>query len=100
MSINGFDEITANQFVENFDDFLEFYDRINKVIDISHLKKVKVKKNKNKNLKFDNQKIVFTGFRSKEIETFINDNGGEVTNSISGNTKLLIYINSKKKVQS
>ena len=32
---------------------------------------------------FENKKVVFSGFRDKEMETFIKNNGGKLLNSIS-----------------
>ena len=43
--------------------------------------------------KFENKKIVLTGFRSTEISEFIEKNGGEATNSVSKNTSLVICVN-------
>ena len=100
IEITGFDDTTTSQFVNNFKDFIKFYDQINKSINISQLKKKVTKKKKKGNLHFENQKIVFTGFRSKEIEKFINDNGGEVTGNVSGNTKLVVYVNKDNKPSS
>jgi DNA ligase (NAD+) len=40
---------------------------------------------------FENQIIVFTGFRDKNLETLIIEGGGKVSTSVSGNTTLLIY---------
>lgn len=37
------------------------------------------------------ESIVFTGFRSKELEQAIKDNGGKVTATITKSTTLLVY---------
>lgn len=89
MLVEGYSDITADKFVDNIDDFMKFYSRINKIIDISHL--LKIKKVETKGNDFDNMTIVFTGFRDKELEKFITDRGGKIGSSVSGKTSLLIY---------
>lgn len=93
--IHGFDTITATLFAENLNNFKDFFDNINDVIDISHLKKHKVNKSKGKRL-FKGEKVVMTGFRSKDIEKFIEDNGGKISSGVSSNTTLLIYTEGKE----
>lgn len=44
----------------------------------------------NKKQKLANMKIVFTGFRSKELEDEIIKNGGLVVNNINSRTNILI----------
>jgi len=34
---------------------------------------------------------VLTGFRDKELEKFIEENGGSVSSSVSANTSLVVY---------
>ena len=81
--IDGFDDITANIFVNNFKSFLDFYNNI------KHLISIKEKKIK-KNGKYKDQKIVVSGFRDKNILEYIENEGGILTNSISKNTDLLV----------
>lgn len=93
--IQGFDETTAAQFADNFHAFLEFFKELEKIerINVEHIKvkdKVKIT-----DTKFKNQKVVFTGFRSKEWEEFIIKNGGEVSTGVSKNTTLLVHKNSE-----
>lgn len=95
--ISGFDDITSSQFSKNMKDFKKYFEKINKVYSIQHIKKNNPFKNKNKNKNktkniFDNQKIVFTGFRKdKDIQQFIENNGGTITSAVSGSTNLVIY---------
>ena len=89
IKLDGFDTKTATLFSENFKSFVNFFKKINKVHDISHLKHYKTKVNKKLLLK--DYKIVFTGFRSKELEEFIETNGGKVSSSVSSNTTLVIH---------
>jgi len=91
LKIDGFADILAKKFVENFSDFKKFYEEINKIHDISHLVKIVKEVKQNKKNILDNEKIVFTGFRSDDIKEFIENNGGKVSTSVSGNTTILIH---------
>lgn len=81
--IDGFDDITANIFVNNFKSFMNFYNNIKNLISI----KEKIVK---KNGKYKDMKIVVSGFRDKDIISYIENEGGVLTNSISKNTDLLV----------
>jgi len=88
--IEGFDEITAKQFVDALDKFIEFLDEIPKNIkDRLMLDTIPKKKNKKK-VSLNGIKIVFTGFRNKQWEQIISDLGGEISNSVSKNTNILV----------
>lgn len=88
--IDGFDTITATQFVDNIDKFKIFLGSLEKIniINIKHLKEVN---KKNKGELFLNKKIVLTGFRGHGIDEFITKNGGTISSSVSKNTDLIIY---------
>ncbi len=81
--IDGFDDITANIFVSNFKSFLDFYNNIKNLISIKE-KKVK------KDGKYKDMKIVVSGFRDKDIISYIENEGGILTNTVSKNTDLLV----------
>lgn len=81
--IDGFDDITANIFVSNFESFLDFYNNIKNLISIKE-KKVK------KDGKYKDMKIVVSGFRDKDIISYIENEGGILTNTVSKNTDLLV----------
>lgn len=89
--LDGFDTLTATKFAENFAEFKKFFNEINKAIDISYLETPKKIKNTGNNI-FKDQSIVLTGFRSKDIEKFIEDNGGNIKSSVSSNTDLVIFV--------
>jgi len=95
IEIDGFDEITASQFADNFGTFLKFFNELCKIdrINVANLKNVGVKITGDK---FKGHKIVFTGFRNKEWEELIIKNGGEIVTSISKNTTLLVQRNSEE----
>ena len=85
--IPGFQTTTAKQFVKNLSYFKVFLD---------NLPMLKLKSDMNKledtssgNL-FSNSHIVMTGFRDSIIEEFILLNGGNLCNTITKKTKLLI----------
>jgi NAD-dependent DNA ligase len=87
IKIDGFDEITSNQFSEYIHEFIKVFEKIPKkyqknIIDNSEIKKVSEK--------FKGKKFVFSGFRNKEWEEYIVINGGELVSSISKNTSYLI----------
>lgn len=92
IAIKGFSDITANQFCSNFDKFKDFYIKISKIKDLKRFESLKVTNiNTNKELKFNNYKFVFTGFRNDDIQKYIIENGGSVSNSISSTTNILIH---------
>jgi NAD-dependent DNA ligase len=95
INIDGFDDITASQFSNNLNRFKKFFNDLNTVIDIDHLLIVK-KKDKTKDNKLNNMKIVFTGFRDNNLEQQIEDKGGKVSSSVSKNTNLVVYVPTNK----
>lgn len=90
LTVDGFSDKLANKFAENFSDFVKFYDKVNSIYDISHLKKHKNEVKKEKDNKFENQIIVMTGFRNKEWKNIIESQGGKTTDSVSSKTTLVI----------
>ncbi len=82
--IDGWEEKTSTMFVKNFKYFIDFYNSIKKYITID------TKVNKPKEGKLTGMKIVMSGFRNKDIEKLIEDNGGELSSGISKNTSILI----------
>jgi DNA ligase (NAD+) len=90
LEVHGFSNKTATKFAENFDSFKKFYDEISKIKDISRYKKVKKKVNTHKQI-FEKKIIVFTGFRDNLLKEFILKSGGKVSDSVSGNTTILVH---------
>lgn len=93
--IDGFDTLTAELFSGNFSKFKTFYKELKKVVNISHLDNTNIKKKNKTKMRFKNEKIVFTGFRDKDMETIIEEEGGCISSSVSKNTTLLVYIDKK-----
>lgn len=86
LDLEGFDDITVNQFLEALPDFLTFYKNIRKIVNIKpHINKVK------KNGLFVDEIVVFTGFRNKDWQKFIEGEGGKVSGSVSKNSTLVVF---------
>jgi len=99
MKVEGIAEISAKLFIENLPRFYEFYDSLGvkcKGIEEKVDKLVeKVEKTENANIK--DKKFIFTGFRNKDYEKIIVENGGKVVTSISKSTHYLIVKNKTEK---
>jgi NAD-dependent DNA ligase len=87
IKLDGFDEITTKLFTDNLEEFIKLFNKLP-----SKLKKqlLVIKENVNINNRFNNLKIVFSGFRNKEWETIIEEEGGNIITSVSKNTDILI----------
>lgn len=90
--LKGYEITTAKQFANGLIKFKNFFESMSKIINLNHLKKVtKIQTKKNKIISLENEKIVFTGFRDKELEEKIEKLGGKVSTSVSSNTTLIVY---------
>ena len=83
--INGIEEKTSTLFVNNFGDFIKFYDSIKKHITLEEPKKVEIKKGE-----FTNKIVVFSSFRDSMLQKQIEDMGGKISSAVSKNTDYLI----------
>jgi len=83
--LDGFDTKTASLFVDNFKDFINFFNQIKKYIKIKELT-INIGK-------MSNIIIVFSGFRDKELQNEIELQGGKVGSTITGNTNYLVVKN-------
>jgi DNA ligase (NAD+) len=83
--IDGFNDNLSSVFVNNFDNFITFFNIISK-----HMTFKKEEKKNLKKQKYSNMIFVFTGFRDKELEKYIVEQGGKIGNSISKNTNFLV----------
>jgi len=99
VKVEGIAKISAKLFIENLPRFYEFYDSLGvkcKGIEEKVDKSVeKVEKTENANIK--DKKFIFTGFRNKDYEKIIVENGGKVVTSISKSTHYLIVKNKAEK---
>ncbi len=88
IELEGFDKITATQFVKGIGNFLKLLNEIPDEIQQRLLLEVQVEEVKSN--KMQGLKVVFSGFRDKEWEKKIVSLGGEVSTSVSKNTKILV----------
>ncbi len=104
-TINGFETKTTTKIVDNFDEFIIFYNNLIKIKpnlikeEISKSVSKKDTDSKEDETKKDIPKgyeyfvgktIVFTGFRDKNSEKILEDIGCKITSSVSKNTDLVI----------
>jgi len=96
MKVEGIAEISAKLFIENLPRFYEFYDSLGvKCKGIEEKVDKSVEKTKKANIK--DKKFIFSGFRNKDYEKIIVENGGKVVTSISKSTHYLIVKNKTEK---
>lgn len=96
MKVEGIAEISAKLFIENLPRFYEFYDSLGvKCKGIEEKVDKSVKKTEKANIK--DKKFIFSGFRNKEYEKIIVENGGKVVTTISKSTDYLIIKNKTEK---
>ncbi len=86
MDLEGFDTISVDNFLSALPAFQKFYYDISQIIEIEPYDN----KAKEAGL-FNGMTIVFTGFRDKSWEKFIELEGGKISSSVSKNTSLLVY---------
>jgi NAD-dependent DNA ligase len=82
--IDGWEEKTSTTFAKNFKTFIDFYESIKNYISVDTSVKEKVEG------KLSGYKIVMSGFRDKDLEELIEDNGGIISSGVSKNTNILI----------
>jgi NAD-dependent DNA ligase len=83
MSIEGFAEISAQSYIDNYDIFFDFI----KDLPITIEKKVEVAKVGND---LEGKQFVFTGVRRKDLEEIIESRGGKIGSGVSKNTTHLV----------
>lgn len=83
MEIEGFAEISAKVFVDNYDNFFIFVGNL----PITIVKKVEAVKI---GTDLDGKSFVFTGVRRKDLEEVIESRGGKVAGSVSKTTTYLV----------
>ena len=87
LKLEGFDEVTTNLFTNNLDEFIKLFKKLPSKIQKQLLI---IKEKQNVNNRFKDLKIVFSGFRNKEWEAIIEEEGGKVVSTVSKNTDILI----------
>ena len=85
IEINGWEEKTSTLLVNNFDDFIKFYNSIQKYLTLEQVKTKKIISGE-----FSGKTVVMTGFRDKSMQDKIESQGGKIGSSVSKNTDILI----------
>jgi NAD-dependent DNA ligase len=83
MEIDGFAEISAKTYVDNYDNFFDFI----KDLPVTIAEKVEVVKTSND---LDDMVFVFTGIRMKPEEDILESRGAKIASSVSKNTTHLV----------
>ena len=83
LSIEGFAEISAQSYIDNYENYINFV----KDLPITIQKKQEVEKT---GTDFDNTQFVFTGVRRPDLEQTIESRGGKIGSSVSKNTTHLV----------
>jgi DNA ligase (NAD+) len=107
-NIMGFDIKTTTKIVDNMDEFIIYLNKFlkfkpNLIKSTKSIKSTKTIKSTTEEIlekksilklnKFKGKTIVFTGFRDKEIEEQLEQNGSKITNSVSKNTNIIVAAN-------
>ena len=82
--LNGWEDKTSTLFVNNFDDFIKFYNSIKKYITI--MKETKSSKSD----KMSGITFVLSGFRDNSLQSKIEDMGGKIGSGVNKNTSYLV----------
>lgn len=94
-AIMGFDVKTTNKIVDSMDSFIDYYKKLVKikpnVLSLPNKTDKKEMPSAYPNInKYANKKIVFTGFRDKDIQSELEKIGAKVSDSVSKNTDLVV----------
>jgi NAD-dependent DNA ligase len=81
--LNGWEEKTSSVFVNNFPDFIKFYEKIKSFVTLE--KKKEIKKTKLTGLT-----MVLSGFRDAELQENLESMGVKITSAVSKNTDYLV----------
>lgn len=85
VSVEGFEDKTATKIVTGMDDFLYFMQRINGL-------RVLVEVGNTDGVMKD-QKVVFTGFRNKELQSLVESEDGTMQSGVSSKTTIVVAKN-------
>ena len=88
LCIEGFALKTAQMFVPHITTFIQFLKDNNLTYKLDDF--INSSNNTSNNNVLNNKKIVMSGFRNKDLEKLIVDSGGDVTNTVSKNTFILL----------
>jgi hypothetical protein len=91
VKVDGIAKISAESFIENLPKFYTFYDNLE--IKCKGPQGPQGPKQRSRNPNITDKTFIFSGFRNKDYEKIITDNGGKITTSLSKNTTYLIVKN-------
>lgn len=91
LKVSGFSSLSVDRFIEKLPEFKKFYERMNKIFNISRFKKNEKVDDKKKSDELEGKTFVLTGFRGGKIQDYIESRGGKISNSVSKKTTLVIY---------
>lgn len=91
IEVDDISDITAGDFLDKIVSFQKYYKKMEGIIKIQP-HKVKIAKSD----KFKDEVVVFTGFRNKDWEKYITENGGRMGTTVSGKTTLVVYSDGDK----
>lgn len=83
INVDGFDKKTATKIVAGYPAFEAFLKKVSKYVDLApyEAKRTGV---------MSGQQVVFTGFRSKELENLVEELGGKMGSSVTSKTTLVV----------
>ena len=93
--VNGMGDLSSQLFVDNLNKFYEFYESLG-FKEEKEVIKEKPKKTGENNKNIENNYYVFSGFRNKDYEKYITENGGFIDDTIKKNTTHLIVKDTSK----
>lgn len=83
VAVEGFDQKTATKIVNGFPAYQQFYSKVKDVVTLAPYQAAKTGS-------WSGQTVVMTGFRSKELEQLVVDQGGKIGSSVSAKTTLVV----------
>jgi NAD-dependent DNA ligase len=86
IAIDGYENVTAQHFLNQLPTFIKFYVRFTKYYDVANIQRTELESDK-----FAGEVVVFSGFRNLSWENYIKNNGGRIATSVSKNTTMLVY---------
>ena len=101
IKIDGIAKISAEMFLENLSKFYKYYDNLGITCNNPQFELKKEEKDKQQDKPFNKningKTFVFTGFRNKDYEKIILDNGGKVVMAVAKSTNYLVVKDKNEK---
>ncbi len=83
LMVDGFRETTVDKILAGMKDYLAFYPSLPTFCTIGNM-------TANTSGQFNGMKICFTGFRNSSLQQSVEEQGGEITSTVSGNTSFVV----------